>query len=174
MKTGALSSRTKEPALPQAMEFVRRAEVLLLIHQDCNVYVGEDEFLLLRSEFPVWVAEWCAEKSEELRRIVRESAEFKDEMLDDADPLGLPTVAFDCTTCHAAGETDPLLFPAVLDHDCTYARMSTNDVRDLPDLFDRAVHWAAFDAIEGDCLARWSAKTLRVRRLLEHEVVTSR
>lgn len=156
-------------ALPRAIELMRRPEVLSLVKQDCNVNVDTEDFLPLRADFLAWAAEWRAGKAEVLRRVVRDSSQFKNAIPEDVDPLTLRTLAFDCATCRAEGRMDPLLFPALLGHDCLYAPVSIAELDDMTDLLDAAVISATFDEAEGDGHLGWSAVMLRVRKLLEDE-----
>lgn len=150
--------------LPRAMELMRRPEVRAITEQNCAVLVNRDALAPLVAHFPAWVAEWRAEKEEVLLALVRATPQFAG-VPADVDPLALACLAFDCKACHAdalSTQVIPPLYPSLLDHECLYAAVSTDDANARPDPFDAALLWAMYEPSTDMCRERWSSETLRV------------
>lgn len=143
-------------ALPLPIDLVYRPEIRTVVEQDKDQVVACTAFQAFEDDFAQWSHEWQNERAEELRTLIRGSSILQAGIPPDVDPLSLASVAFTCTVCRAREKNPrqpseplvhsqlPLLYPAVLKHECLYKRIQRSDAEtsDLP-LFEQAALYAS-------------------------------
>ena len=109
--------------LPRMVDFMHRPEVRALLEQDTKYGASRADFEVFTSHFAEWAAEWKAQCTEKLRKLVRDSPELEGKIPDGVDPLSLASVVYACKQCPRGlipRDRCPMLYPAILAHHCLY------------------------------------------------------
>lgn len=149
-----------DPAPPRSVDFIHQ-------HELRNVLLSGEEFILrlesLYDYVPVWVDQWRNYREKKLRKLVLNSNDYQGPKDENIDPLDLASTVFACDTCF---EKEPLHYPAVLAHRCSWSAFFLFSKKSEDNLE------AVAQEVCGHC--RWSSRSLEINVMHARAVAVMR